>query len=249
MCNVPEDAELCQYTQFNMMDMNAHLLEVAQALTDPLRLIMLQHLMEGPATVSELISVTGAAQSKVSNHLALLRARGLVRTTRLGRQIVYELRSREVAQLLESLTLVTGIVPSKTQKSPLLIKARTCYDHLAGHLGVSLFDSLIAREALKEPMASDKMVDLGPAGPEIFGKLGINLAALRSERRRFALVCIDWTERRPHLGGALGAALWARFLECGWVVKQPGTRAVIVTEAGKQRLWKLLQVHLEETSS
>lgn len=217
---------------------------LAQALADPLRLIMLQHLMAGPATVSELQSLTGASQSNVSNHLALLRESDLVRSTREGRHILYTLRDASVGQLVESLTMVAGLVPTTLWKSHQLIAARTCYDHLAGRYGVALFDALLAEGAIKVPGAMHAEVELGARGEEVFGKLGLNLSAVRRERRRFAFACPDWTERRPHLGGSLGAALWVCCVERGWLVKQPGTRAIIVTDLGKQHLREQFGVHV-----
>ncbi|HEX6778862.1 MAG TPA: metalloregulator ArsR/SmtB family transcription factor [Ktedonobacterales bacterium] len=229
------------------MDANIPVLELAQALADPLRLAILQSLMSGPATVSELMSLSGATQSNVSNHLALLRERGLVRATRQGRQMVYELRDASVGQLVESLAQVAGAPPSPAvQTSAPLVRARTCYDHLAGRLGVALFDALVARGALQSPAAARGPLELGPAAAEVFGAFGIDLAALRRERRKFATACLDWTERRPHLGGALGAALWAECVARGWVVRQPDTRAIILTDAGEQGLRDLLAVELQE---
>jgi DNA-binding transcriptional ArsR family regulator len=232
--------------QEKVMDEYNQLFTLAQALADPLRLVVLQQLMEGPATVSELQSLTGASQSKVSNHLAVLRERGLVRASREGRQMIYALRDASVGQLVESLTIVAGMVPAKLWKSPQLIAARTCYDHLAGRYGVALFDALHGQRAIKEPTGVRGEIELGPTGAEVFGKLGLNVEALRRERRRFAFACPDWTERRPHLGGVLGAALWAQFVERGWVVKQPGTRAVIVTDMGKQKLRDQFNIQVKE---
>ncbi|HLZ58787.1 MAG TPA: metalloregulator ArsR/SmtB family transcription factor [Ktedonosporobacter sp.] len=228
------------------MDKNNQLVSLAQALADPLRLVLLQHLMEGPATVSELQSLTDESQSKVSNHLALLRERDLVRATREGRQMIYTLRDATVGQLVESLTVVAGMIPAKLWKSPQLIAARTCYDHLAGRYGVALFDALLAQEAIKEPAEMHAVVELGPRGGEIFSKLGLNLSALQRERRRFAFACPDWTERRPHLGGSLGAALWAYVVERGWGVKEQGTRAIIVTDLGKQKLREQFGIRMQE---
>lgn len=231
-------------------DENEQTLALAQALADALRLSILQHLMSGPASVSELLSLTGEAQSKVSNHLALLRERGLVEARREGRQVVYQLADGRVGQLVESLTALAGgkAAPPKQWKSPQMVQARTCYDHLAGRFGVALFDALVAQDALKadESVAAHGNVELGAAAQEVFGNLGIDLAALRRERRRFATACLDWTERRPHLGGALGAALWTQCVERGWIVKQPGTRAVIVTEAGSKALREYLGVEVKE---
>src|SRR5581483_10573629 len=195
------------------MDEYISIAELAQALADPLRLSILQQLMESPATVSELMSLTGETQSKVSNHLAVLRERNLVRTTRDRRQVIYSLRDASVGQLVESLSLVAGMVPTRQWKSSQMIIARTCYDHLAGRYGVALFDALIQQQAIAATSSHRGDVELGLHGEEVFGRLGLDLGAVRRERRRFAFACPDWTERRPHLGGALGAALWAQLVE------------------------------------
>ena len=228
------------------MEPNEILVELAQALADPLRLLLLQHLMEGPATVSELVAVTGEAQSKLSNHLAVLRDRGLVHAKRQGRQVEYTLRDASVAQLIESLSAVAGQVPQKLWKSPQLIEARTCYDHLAGRYGVAVLEALVAHSALLLPSAPHAEIQPGPRFRETFAALGIDLEAVRRERRRFALACLDWTERRPHLGGALGAALCALFIKQGWVVKQQGTRAVIVTREGQSWFQEQLGVQPDD---
>lgn len=218
------------------MEENTQMVSLAQALADPLRLSILQRLMEGPATVSELMALTGETQSKVSNHLALLRERNLVRATRDKRQVIYALRDASVGQLVESLSAVSGMTPARIWKSPQVIAARTCYDHLAGRYGVALFEALLDQQAITAPDEPRGSIELGPRGDEVFTSLGIDLKAVRRERRRFAFACTDWTERRPHLGGALGAALWARLVEQGWLAKQQGTRATVVTAEGKQQL-------------
>jgi len=228
------------------MDENTQIVGLAQALADPLRLSILQQLMEGPATVSELMSLTGETQSKVSNHLALLRERNLVVATRDRRQVIYTLRDASVGQLVESLSLIAGMVPTKHWKSPQLIAARTCYDHLAGRYGVALFEALLQQQAITAPTERRGDIDLDLRGEEVFGKLGLDLKALRRERRRFAFACPDWTERRPHLGGALGAGLWAQLVERGWLAKQQGTRATIVTDLGKQQFHKHFGIQVNE---
>jgi len=228
------------------MSERTSLVEVIQALADPLRLALLQQLMAGPGTVSELVALSGASQPNVSNHLALLRARGLVRTTRQGRASVYELRDATVAQLVESLVVLAGngIGISKTEgrTSPTLAAARTCYDHLAGRLGVVLFDTLVARGALAGPPSPGQPIEPGPEAHVVFGALGIDLAAVRRARRRFATGCLDWTERRPHLGGALGAAIWAASTERGWVAREPGGRALVVTDDGRRGFHEWLRI-------
>src|SRR5712691_389253 len=226
------------------MDSSPRVLAITQALSDALRLTVLHHLMGGPATVSELMVVTKAEQSRLSNHLAVLRERSLVRATRQGRQVVYELRDVAVGRLVESLAQIAG-PPQRTAKSAPIARARTCYDHLAGRLGVALFGALIDRGALRRQESGRGEVELGPKAEQVFGVLGVDLEAVRLERRRLATACLDWTERRPHLGGALGAALWAELVTRGWVARRPGTRAVVVTAAGRRGLRRALGVTLD----
>src|SRR5207302_5208639 len=128
-------------------------------------------------------------------------------TTRRGRHVIYELHDPAVARLVESLGQIGG-APARTVKSVPIARARTCYDHLAGRLGVAVFRTLVARDAVKAPKDVPGDVALGPHADVVFGKLGVKMDEVRQERRRFATACLDWTERQPHLGGALGAALW-----------------------------------------
>ena len=219
---------------------------IAQALADPVRFKILERLSDGPAAVSELVLLTGQAQSNVSNHLSVLRARGLVGATRLGRQRVYEASDSSVGQLIESLVVVAGRRSAGVEITPSLARARTCYDHLAGRLGVAIFDALVARRALDRPAVRYRgPIGLGPAGPAVLGRLGIDLDEVRRERRQFATACGDWTERRPHLGGALGAALWVNALERGWVVRRPGGRVVVLTERGRRGFGRHLGIRLD----
>lgn len=226
------------------MDVRPRLLQITRALADPLRLAVLHHLMAGPASVSELMSAIGAEQSRLSNHLAVLRERNLVRATRQGRQVIYELRDAAVGRLVESLGQIGG-APPRTIKSAPIAHARTCYDHLAGRLGVALFKALVDRRAVKTQKDVPGDVELGPQARRLFGTLGLDLDVVRQERRRFATACLDWTERQPHLGGALGAALWAEVVARGWIVRRPGTRAVVITRAGARGLRRTLGVAVD----
>lgn len=216
------------------------LLPLAQALGDPVRLMVLQTLMSGPATVSEIVSITGSSQSNVSNHLAVLRRSKLVRSIKEGRQQVYELRDQRVAQLIESLSTLAGPAPKAVRQTPALVRARTCYDHLAGQIGVKLFKVLLARQAITEPVTLRTLknpgspLELGKNGLRVFGELGIDVDDLLRGRKTYAFACRDWTEQQPHLGGRLGAAVWGRFVEMGWTARQPGTRAVLITAQGRK---------------
>lgn len=211
---------------------------IAWALSDPVRLSVMQVLMGGPAAVSELVSATGASQPNVSNHLRVLRERGLVRSERKGRQSIYEIPDASVAQLVESLTAVAGGPQAPVFGSDPMAEARTCYDHLAGRLGVGLYGALVDADALVPTGEVRGDVRVGPAASGVFGALGVDPGAVvaGAGRRRFAFACPDWTERLPHLGGALGAAVRERFFEEGWVRRPEDTRAVALTSEGERAL-------------
>lgn len=242
------------------MEAQQRVIALTHALADPLRLDILRELMGGPATVSQLTALTGATQPNVSNHLAVLRERGLVRATRDGRQMLYEVQNPAVASLIEALTAVAQ-APEKRQpervSAPLAL-ARTCYDHLAGQVGVAVFDSLLERGALALPAYApgqragragpSTVVEVTPAGEALFRDLGVAIDDARQQKRRFAYACVDWTERRPHLGGALGAALYTAAVAHGWVARQPDTRAIIVTDAGWLGLRETLGVSIPQTT-
>jgi len=127
-----------------------------------------------------------------------------------------------------------------TVPAPIAV-ARTCYDHLAGRLGVNLLQGLQRTGAVGRPR-SDGAIDLGPNAERVFGRLGVDLAGVASARRRFAFACLDWTEKQAHLGGALGAAVCTAAVERGWILRQPGTRAVLPTTSGRDGLRRVLDV-------
>lgn len=209
--------------------------ELAGALADPLRLMVLHRLLEGPAAVSELVSALGEPQPKVSNHLRVLRKRGLIESERRGRQHVYALADPAVGSLVESLLSLSGSSPTR-DKRPALAQVRTCYDHLAGRAGVALLDGLIDRGALSPADADYGDIGLGPRAAEVFGAFNVDVDAAIRARRRLAYACLDWTERRHHLGGSLGAALCRAVLARGWLARRPRTRALRFTENGRKEL-------------
>jgi DNA-binding transcriptional ArsR family regulator len=217
---------------------------LVQALADPVRLAILERLLEEPAAVAELAAVTGAGQSNVSNHLAVLRKAGAVTSERRGRQTLYRLGNQAVAQVVEALLAASGPSGDSPPKEAPLAVARTCYDHIAGALGVALLDSFIEHEAVGEPHGPRADMDLGRHGVEVFERLGVDLGDAARARRRFAFACLDWTERRPHLGGALGAVIARRLLEMKWVASQRGTRAILLTDRGRRSLGRLLDLRL-----
>jgi DNA-binding transcriptional ArsR family regulator len=208
-------------------------------LADPLRLRVIDRLGHvGPATVSRLAAELGVSLPQLSNHLRRLREAGLVRVERTGRHAVYELADPSLEALLPLLDRLTGrVVPAPGPRDE--VPSRTCYDHLAGPLGVSLYSALRERDAVRD--RPDGMVDMGPAAPALFARLGVDIAALRPGRQRFAFECLDATEHAPHLAGALGGALAGALVDRGWVRHGEG-RAVEITSAGADGLRRELGV-------
>lgn len=191
------------------------------------RIRILSRLRTGPASVGELVQLFSTTQSNVSNHLALLRAAGVVQRTRAGRVVEYRLIHGAAEPVIDALG---GLVerPAVERDRGALATARTCYDHLAGRLGVNLFDTLLAAGAIAEPRGPKADVELGRQASATFESLGLPAIPRQSGRRRFAYGCLDWTERRYHLGGVLGAAIAERFLDAGWVVRASSGRALRV---------------------
>ena len=199
-------------------------------LAHPLRLRVIDRLGHlGPASVSALAAELGAAMPELSNHLRRLRDAGLVRARRDGRHAVYELAGRDVDVLLPLLDRLTK--PAEPQ--PASAPSRTCYDHLAGPLGVGLYRDLCERGALQP--RRDGTVELGPDAGPVLGALGVDPGTVEPGRRRLAFECLDATEQRPHLAGALGAALAAALLDRGWI-ERAGGREVRLTAAGRSGL-------------
>jgi DNA-binding transcriptional ArsR family regulator len=202
-------------------------------LAHPLRLRVIDRLGHlGPASVSALAAELGAPMPELSNHLRRLRRAGLVSARRDGRHAVYELAGRDVdvlLPLLDRLTAPETPEGGRGRTSP----SRTCYDHLAGPLGVRLYRDLCERGALRP--RRDGTVELGPEAGRLLGALGVDPERVEPGRRRLAFECLDATEQRPHLAGALGAALAAALLDRGWI-ERAGGREVRLTAAGRAAL-------------
>jgi len=228
------------------MASNAVFAEVAALAGDPARAAMLHALMDGRAlTASELARVAGITPQTASGHLARMVAVGLLSVEKQGRHRYHRLASPTVAQMIESIMRVASSLPptrpplSVGPRDAALRAARTCYDHLAGHLGVALADALVAGGYAE--LANDAGVVTG-AGIELLGRIGIDVDALLARpgprsARILCRPCLDWSERRPHLAGALGAALCSHSFTKGWIRRIDGTRAVVITPKG-QRIFR-----------
>ncbi|RZI68808.1 MAG: transcriptional regulator [Variovorax sp.] len=207
-----------------------HLARIAAAMAEPARARMLCSLMDGHArTATELAVVAGVAASTASAHLARLRDQHLIASVAQGKHRYFRLSGDEVGTALESLLVLAGAGRSRFRPTTphRLRAARTCYDHIAGAAGVALHDRLHDHGWLAPSGEADYA--LTARGTEGFGALGIDVPATLLLRRRFACPCLDWSERRPHLGGALGAALLAQSLRRGWMRQDLDSRALVVT--------------------
>jgi DNA-binding transcriptional ArsR family regulator len=216
--------------------------EVAALAGDPARAGMLHALMDGRAlTASELARVAGITPQTASGHLARMVAVGLLSVEKQGRHRYHRLSSQAVAQMMESIMQVASrLEPNRRSLSvgprdTALRAARTCYDHLAGRLGVALADALVAGGYAELTNDSGLVTD---AGIGLLSRIGIdvdNLLAGRGKRstRILCRPCLDWSERRPHLAGAVGAALCGHCFTKGWIRRINGTRAVTVTPRGQ----------------
>ncbi len=222
---------------------------IAALIGDHARAEILTALMTGQAlTATELVGVAGVTKQTVSGHLAKLVDARLVAVTNQGRHRYFRLADPDVAQLLESLMGVayrTGALRLRSSpREPALRKARVCYDHLAGELGVMIYDSLQQRRLLR--IAGEQPV-LTANGRRFCAGLGIDVESLERKRRPLCLSCLDWSMRRPHLAGALGAALLRRSLELGWVRRIAGSRVVAFSPSGERALRAQFQDGLRAT--
>ncbi len=211
---------------------------IAALIGDHARAEILTALTAGQAlTATELAGVAGVTKQTVSAHRAKLLEARLVAVESQGRHRYFRLDNRDVAQLLESLMGVayrTGAVRLRASpREPALRKARVCYDHLAGELGVLVFDGLEQRRLLRT--GSDGL-QLTRNGQRFFAGIGIDSEALVSRRRPLCRACLDWSVRRHHLAGALGAALLDRCFELGWARRAKDSRVVNFSPSGEQAL-------------
>src|SRR5262245_37434499 len=210
--SVPHTAdEQFVYGQSMNVDDDADLgaASIAAAIGEPARARMLYCLIDGCArTSTELAVVADVTPSTASVHLQRLKAQRLVKVFAQGKHRYYSLDRPDVAAALEALNVLAGGGPRFEPNTPYSLRAaRTCYDHIAGALGVALYDRFLALEWLSAPSRGDASCEVTADGHLGFAKLGINVDAARALRRRFAFACVDWSERRPHLAGALGAAV------------------------------------------
>ena len=215
---------------------------VAGAIAEPARARMLCCLMDGHARTSTELAVVGeVSPSTASVHLAKLKDQHLVSVLAQGKHRYYTLAGADVAAAIEALMRVAGLsrpafVPTTPDR---LRNARTCYDHMAGAVAVRMHDYMADNAWL---IADQSDYQLSEVGAAALARLGLDPDQLRKSRRRFACACLDWSERRPHLGGALGAQLLTTLLKQGWVERDLDSRALAITRDGKRHFKRVFGI-------
>lgn len=217
------------------MGINPNMAEIAALLGETSRATILASMMDGRFhTASELAYMAAIKPQTASFHLAKLVEGKLIKVEKQGRHRYFQLAGEDIAQFLESFLAISPPPEVRSLKQSSQIKllqdARTCYDHLAGKLGVQLTESMLKAGYLT---LEGKQFVLTDAGILFFTTFGIDLTALKRKRRSFSHACLDWSERRYHLAGALGCELLNQFFNLGWLLRVPSIRAIKVTEKGK----------------
>ncbi|CAH0122400.1 MULTISPECIES: helix-turn-helix transcriptional regulator [unclassified Paenibacillus] len=211
-----------------------NVIEVAALVGEPSRVAMMLELLGGKALpASELARAARIAPQTASSHLAKLVEGGLLVVEMSGRHRYYRLAGPDVAYALEALSAIAPQKPIRSLKeydqSKVLRYARTCYDHIAGEVGVGLTDRLLALGMIER---SGRDFVVTKQGDDRFKRFGIDVENVQKGRRHFARQCLDWSERRHHIAGSLGAAITNRLFELEWIARIPGGRAVRVTDEG-----------------
>jgi DNA-binding transcriptional ArsR family regulator len=208
---------------------------VARLLANPARSAVVDALMGGRALAAgELARLAGVGASTISEHLAVLVDGGLLTAVAAGRHRYFRLAGPAVSDALEALSLICPTTPARTLRQSTAARsdalARTCYDHLAGALGVAVLDGAYATSWFADGRSG---VEVTPVGVDGLAAIGVDVAACRTTRRQFSRLCLDRTQRRMHLSGALGAALLSAMLAHGWLVRGPIARSLKVTASGR----------------
>ena len=220
--------------------------QISELIGDKARATMLWCLLDGRAyTATELALCADISAQSASNHLKKLLLANLLAVEKQGRHRYYRFQSPDVAQVIESMA---GLITINSQtKEKILPKAtpityaRTCYDHLAGKFGVALTQALIHKNIIT---LANQTYEVTAIGEEWLNQLDIDLVQLRRQKRAFAYPCLDWSERKHHIAGALGAAILKAFLHKQWIKKKPGSREISITPKGKIELKDKLNLEL-----
>lgn len=227
------------------MDVTPNIARIAALLSDQARTKMIWLLIDGTTRpAGELAYAAGVSAQSASGHLTKLAEGGLLLVEQIGRHRYYRLASTDVARAVEALASCSVAIDVRMPPKPALLRtmsseflhARTCYDHLAGELAVRILAAMVDQGWLMRKRDDYVVTESGEKG---FMSMGINVSEIHDQRRAFARSCVDLTERKSHLGGALGAALLQAFIDNGWILRSPKSRTVSITPKGRNAFDKL----------
>lgn len=220
--------------------------EIGRVLSIPSRVSILTALMGGQALpAGELAYRANVSNQTMSEHLSMLEKNGIVSVRKCGRHRYYELADEHAAALLEALAEYVVAAPErKARIPPRMCRARFCYNHLAGRVGVAVTERLVERGVLKH---HGREYELNAEGTNMLAKVGVEIGKLGARYPQlYARQCLDWSERRPHVAGAIGKALAQRFLDLGWITRHPDDRSAIITELGQREFKNWLDIDTKE---
>lgn len=239
-------ARNCLLKDHRIMIAKLELTAIAGILSDASRVAMIKALLDGRSlTARELSHGAGITPQTASFHLAKLAGAGLVEVIPQGRHKYFRMASDEVTSTLKSMMGLTasGSAKPAAKKQNDVCFARTCYGHLAGRLGVAIAEAMERKDLIKRD--GDDEFEITEMGKNFLADLGIDWTSLRKSRRRLASQCLDWSERHPHIGGALGFEMTGVFKHRKWIKPKPGERDITVTAAGRKGLKVLLDIDVE----
>ncbi len=218
--------------------------QMASLIGDPIRATIMWNLMDGKAlTATELALSSDTSPQNISMHLAKLVEGGLLSVENQGRHRYYKYSRKEIAYAIEALT--TLLSPSTTKENfnnepfPAIKYCRTCYDHLAGKVGVVITDSLLKQRII---VADNKSFEVTNKGKKWFSEMGINIEELNLQRRSFLRPCLDWSERRHHIAGSLASTLLDKMLSSDWIRRTKNSRAMVITSKGQKVFYEMFKI-------
>jgi DNA-binding transcriptional ArsR family regulator len=225
------------------MSISQNVANTALLISDPSRAAILTVLLDGRFhTASELSLLIGVKPQTTSYHLSKLIEQNIIVVESQGRHRYFGIQNEEIAKTIESLLVLSPPAKIKSLKQSredaAIRYARTCYDHIAGYLGVQIADAFIRKGYL------DSEFSLTPEGQRFFEEMQVDVKEIKRKRRSFCHKCLDWSERRHHIAGAVGLALLEKFIELEWVVRLPKTRAISVTKKGRDGMRNLLGIEV-----
>lgn len=220
--------------------------EIAALIGDPTRAVIMWTLLDGKAfTATELAIIVNTSPQNISMHLAKLVQSDLLCVEKQGRHKYYRFSNKEIAYAIEAMAnlIPHSTIPKKNiaEKHSPIKHCRTCYDHLAGKIGVALTDSLLDQKIIVD---NNNVFEISPKGEKWFSDFGINVDEVKKQRRLFLKPCLDWSERRNHIAGSLATSIFDKMVSNDWLRKTNHSRAIIITGKGEKELYEYFKIVL-----